>query len=75
MRLQRTIFPARRLAPPLTPVRLEGRPYPGATGCHFICDDGPWIGRDPAWCGEPRLQGSIYCAEHRALCWHHERRH
>ena len=37
--------------------------------CQWIRDEGPWLGREPDWCGKPAQQGSPYCPEHHARCY------
>jgi len=38
------------------------RVYPGK-GCRWIHDEGPWLRREPLWCGKPVAKG-VYCSEH-----------
>ena len=44
--------------------------YPGRNQCRYICDDGPYVTRSPAWCLKPLAPwSSTYCATHHRACY------
>ncbi len=51
---------------------VKTEPVPSVTRttrtCQFILDEGPWIGREPKWCGKPSAHGS-YCQTHADACF------
>lgn len=48
-------------------------PYDDSTGCRYIIgelkSDEPW-----RYCNAPRRDGSSYCKDHHAICYHRTRR-